>query len=377
MSWNRNVYRVFDTLRFPLVVLIVFLHLKGEPHNMQINWYHFGLFDGYNMLRIYVSCIICNIAVPLFFLMSGYLFYHKVGDITMGLYLEKIIRRVKTLCIPYLFWISIFLVGNVIMIIRSPECISVYDSFSNYFMKFGAFKIYWDCYVLGGGEPPIGLVQDNSAPLLIPMWFVRDLFIVSLFSPLLWWLNKKKGVLFLSFLAICYVFQFWPYIHGVSSVSFFFFSMGIFMSRHSDNLDEYFNINGLNITIITLCLSFLLIYLININWPYTPYVMRVFMIIGSFTALFLVNRIVQSNINLEVWQKLSKASFTVYAMHMVFVSKYVRIFVRRFFVFEDSLPYLFVEYIMVPIITISISLLFYYIIRRFFPKALFFISGGR
>ena len=295
----------------------------------------------------------------------------------MGIYLEKIIRRAKTLCVPYLFWNSIFMIGNVFLIIRSPECMSVYDSVYSYFMKFGGFRMYWDCYVLGGGEPPIGFVQDNSAPLLIPMWFVRDLIMVSLFSPLLWWLTKKMGTLFVTSLAFCYVFQFWPYIHGVSSVSFFFFSIGIFMSRHADDIDEYFNKCGIIISVITLCFSFLLIYLINSNWSYYPYVMRVFMIIASFTALFITNIIVKSNIYIGVWLRLSKASFAVYAMHMVFVSKYVRIFVRRTFGVDDSFPFLFIEYVTVPFITIIICLFFYIIIKMFFPKALLFITGGR
>ena len=129
MIWNDNVYRIFDTLRFPLVVLIVFLHLKGEPSDMCIDWHHFSLVDFYNCVRIYLSCIVCNVAVPSFFVMSGYLFYHRNNTLSIGLFWKKIYHRLKSLCIPYLFWIFLFMVGNVVLIARSPECTSFWNAF--------------------------------------------------------------------------------------------------------------------------------------------------------------------------------------------------------------------------------------------------------
>lgn len=376
MCWNNYIYRIFDTLRFPLVILIVFLHLKGEPSSMQIDWNNFSFIDGYNLLRTYVSCVICNIAVPLFFLMSGYLFYNRIGELTKDIYLKKIKRRLKTLCIPYFFWISLFMIGNVIFIIRSPESVSVWNSFFRYFKENGGMRIYWDCYVLGGGETPIGFVQDNSAPLLIPMWFVRDLIVVTLCSPFLWWLIRQMGLMIVLIISICYVFQYWPYIHGVSSVSFFFYSLGIYLSRHADVIDAFFGKYGLHLFISTICISFLLVYIINSNWLYAPYLMRVFMIIGSFSALFLAYKLVLTHKKIA-WQKLSNASFVVYAMHMVFVSKYVRVFFRKTIVVDYSMPTLFFEYLAVPLITISVCLIFYYILRKYLPQFLLFVSGGR
>ena len=52
-SWKEIKYDVFDWLRFPLVLLVVFLHCKGKPDDMHIDWINFGLLDGYNLLRIY------------------------------------------------------------------------------------------------------------------------------------------------------------------------------------------------------------------------------------------------------------------------------------------------------------------------------------
>ncbi len=99
-----------------------------------------------------------------------------------------------------------------------------------------------------------------------------------------------------------------------------------------------------------------------------------FTIIFSIAALYMAYICVQRKCVL-ILLKLARASFVVYASHMVFISRYIKIFVDRLVC--DSVYFLFIDYILVPIMTSSICVLIYFVVRRFCPNLLLLLSGGR
>lgn len=375
MKWNENVYRIFDILRFPLVVLVVFLHCKGEPGRLHIDWLHLGLVDGYDFLRNYISNVVSCVSVPTFFLMSGYLFYHHVDNLTYSLFKDKIKRRLKSLAVPYIFWILLFLVGNLFFVFRNTESCNLWQSFCEYFAEHGHWHILWDCNLMEVKTPAIGFVQDNSAPLLVPMWFVRDLMVVALCSPMLWWCIRKIDVLFIVVLGICYLFQLWPYMHGVSSVSFFFFSIGIFMCKHAQKMDAFLKNTGWLIMFFSVLLSLLLVYLTDTQNVCQQFVLRGYAIMVCISSLFIGYLCVEMK-GTYLLQRLSKASFVVYAAHMVFVSKYVGVGLHCLMP-ANSVSLLTLKYLLVPVFTIAICLLVYFAFRKFCPKMMMLLNGGR
>lgn len=375
MSWKEIKYNAFDWLRFPLVLLVVFLHCKGTPDDMHIDWINFGVMDGYNFLRIYISNIISGVAVLLFFMISGYLFYNRIIEFSYRTYLVKIKRRVKSLLLPYVFWILLFMAGNIILIIHSSDSVSVWRVVKAYMVEHGYWHLFWDCWSPEITKNlPIGFLQDNSAPLLVPMWFVRDLFVVSLFSPLLWWGVKKADIVFVVIMGICYVFKIWPYIHGVSIQSFFFFTLGVLLSKYEGMMDVFFRRWGEFLIFVSFLLSIYLVYLFNAKFFFYEYIYSCFTIIFSLAALYMAYICVQRKCVL-ILLKLARASFVVYASHMVFISRYIKIFVDRLVC--DSVYFLFIDYILVPIMTSSICVLIYFVVRRFCPNLLLLLSGGR
>lgn len=378
MKWRDNIYQIFDLLRFPLVLLIVFLHCKGEPFDLHINWQYFGKIDAYNFLRNYISNVLCIVAVPTFFLMSGYLFYNSIEKLTFVLYIGKIRRRLKTLIVPYVFWITIYLAGNLFFIIRSPECTSIWESVFAYLKENGFLHIYFDCNLTDVSDTnTIGFLQDNSSPLLIPMWFVRDLFIVSLFSPIIWWGIKKTGIFFVLILGVCYIFSFWPYLHGFSIQSFFYFSIGLLMSEKANKLDMFFHDFGCLFASIFFFSSFFMVYFIDSNNRFLPYVGKCFTIIGCLAMLFFAYKLYGCK-EARIFNRLARTSFVIYAAHMVFVSKYVRIYIHHLLESGGgNCVFLLIEYFTVPFLTAGICVLFYFIVNRFCPKLLVILNGGR
>ncbi len=96
---DKTISKVIDFLRFPMACAVVLLHTPGN----YTNWSHYN-FNDLRFFTLYdhvslISNIICQIAVPIFFLISGYLFYNETKS-----YLQILQKRTKTVIIPYFIW---------------------------------------------------------------------------------------------------------------------------------------------------------------------------------------------------------------------------------------------------------------------------------
>lgn len=71
--------RTIDWLRFPLAIAVVYIHSFGS-YPIDLNFLHSDPFSSisiFNWIRICFSHVLTHIAVPSFYLISGYLFFHN------------------------------------------------------------------------------------------------------------------------------------------------------------------------------------------------------------------------------------------------------------------------------------------------------------
>ena len=100
---NKSVIsRSIDQLRFPCAAAVVLLHALGQPlaGNDGIS-FRYGAYDA---TRILFSEGMCRVAVPIFFFISGYLFFVKLEQWNINVWVDKLRKRAKTLLVPYLLW---------------------------------------------------------------------------------------------------------------------------------------------------------------------------------------------------------------------------------------------------------------------------------
>ena len=164
--------KVIAFLRFPLVVLALFMHcnyttLGGE-------WGSLPFASGFIQV---VSQRIAPMACPFFFFISGYLFF-KTGFFTMDLYVKKLTRRFLSLFTPFLLWNLLYLVLVIIIGLFSSRVpilgIPIEEmSFVN------GLKALWNIALIPGGN-------TLAAPVAVPLWFVRDLMVTVILSPLIY-----------------------------------------------------------------------------------------------------------------------------------------------------------------------------------------------
>lgn len=115
---------------------------------------------------------ICEMAVPFFFSASGYFIAVKIAE---GGYKDEIIKRIRTLLVPYCFWLGMYLLLQ--------------------FMLIGQLLV---APITQLGLHPLG------CPTLTPLWYVRALCCLVLLSPLIVACIKKHALVTLVALGCLY-----------------------------------------------------------------------------------------------------------------------------------------------------------------------------
>ena len=171
---NQKTSELLNSIRFPLAVGVVFIHNSAalgwklsQPFEYSLSKYFFTLF----------STIIPSVCVPLFFFISGYLFYINIDKSDKcQFFIHKIKKRIGSLFLPYVLW---NLIPALILIfkgeqIKINELSSIFWDFSNHYIRLNIF----------GWHIPF------ATPINGPLWFVRDLMFAVVASPFIYFFIK-------------------------------------------------------------------------------------------------------------------------------------------------------------------------------------------
>lgn len=198
-----------------------------------------------------------------------------------------------------------------------------------------------------------------------PLWYVRDLMMMCVASPLLYLAVRRLGVVFIAFLSLLFVLGA-TFFTGCSVVAVLFFSLGMFLAMKRDSIVESFRryeYYAYALSAITLPLS----VVCGSGWLGNVYVLcgvvSIFCLVshaGSLTG-FLAS--------------LSPAVFFVFATHAIFVMQRVgNVFAM---VFPDNLLGRQAQYVLLPFATFAVCVLLYMAMDKLCPKLLHFVCGNR
>lgn len=194
--------KAIDFIKFPLIVMVVFLH---NPFLPNVNFPSIANFSHTITTEYFLKLITESIpmaAVPCFFFISGFLFFLNIKNFDKATYKNKISRRIYSLAIPYFIW-------NIIYVINDIAC--------NY-----AFKSNSIVSVINEYFDQHSFIDIFIAPIDGPLWYVRDLMTLCILSPIFYIiLRKRKGGFFFNFI-VSYS-QFEQYATKFSTFCFFLF----------------------------------------------------------------------------------------------------------------------------------------------------------
>ena len=186
-----------DMLRFPLAVVVLIVHTIEQElivHGIGVDT------DGMPILsamKCFVMAFLTNQSVPVYFFISGFVFFLG-GQLTKQMYVQKMKNRFKSLFIPYIIWNIIALLSKLAVFLL---CLSFI--FKNAYMKQLDVRMSTFLYELWDASkgmviepeilsaPPSQILTNEIFPADAPLWFVRDLMIVAISTPVLYWLLKR------------------------------------------------------------------------------------------------------------------------------------------------------------------------------------------
>lgn len=215
--------KISETLKFGSflsIILVVLIH-SSNIHLIESDKTSLAYQVTFFLQHI-ISMKIALSAVPFFFTVSGYLYYHNYVN---GSYFPKIKNRIRTLLLPYLFWSSF-----VVLMFFVMQSIPILKQFftNNIIEDMSFYEILNSIFI---------------NPINYPLWFLRDLIILVLFSHVIYFLVNRYAYLLLIVTFILWLNNICPgtQLCFYKSESFFFFILGATLSLNKINYDVFIN----------------------------------------------------------------------------------------------------------------------------------------
>ena len=328
------------------IILVLYIHCAYKTvdfrtqHVMNIYYQRF------------ISDMIGRCAVPMFFCISGFLFFKKTDNGLKSVF-TKMHKRIRTILIPFILSIIFFLIAYVIISGKpqGPDYL-IYD------FPLGHHTFLQNIYAF---------VADSGTgyPLPFHLWFMRDLILIIMLSPLLYYARKHVNkFLLLGLLLIISTyfknFQFLPY-------SLFWFLLGSYF------LDIKIKKNWL-IPFLFLILCIMELVLPDETWDY----FKIPVIITGITSIWEIYDVViekgftlQSN---HFLNNICSFTFFIYLYHIPTINIVRKLTLLPFG--STPLGY-FSSYTLSPIIFLTIAVIIGMIFKKTLPGIYSICVGGR
>jgi hypothetical protein len=210
-------------------------------------------------------------------------------------------------------------------------------------------------------------------PINTPLWFIRDLYVLVILSPIIFWIIKKTKYIVIIFLFVIWFFTLGKYINfpSLCHQSIFFFPLGAFLSIYKVNFVQLVeNMRWAPYIYIPIAIADTL----TISESYNYMIHNVGILIGIITMIYSASTLIKMQY-IKPCPFLSNASFFVYALHNLFIGKCTKIIMMAI---QPTSPYtiIFIYFFMV-FFAITICLIMYWTLNRHLPNIAKIMTGGR
>ncbi len=369
-----------NMLRFPLALLVVFVHSFGA--GIDVAQLHASGFSGmaiYDYVRLLCSVVVAGSAVPIFFIISGYLLFLNVEGYGKQVYLRKMKKRWHSLVIPYLTWNVLFVLCTLafkiggILLHGKP-----WDSIGEYFIQNGFLHMLWDSSVWRERTTWLGVATHSSGPVLLPFWYMRDLIVMVVLSPVFYWLIKKLRFLFILLMMAVYAFDIRvTWMSGTFMVAGLFFGLGAYFAiMKQDFTDVLWRWRYAILPLATILMA-VQTYMGSSMGDSISRMINPWLVIILSAALIIVSSAMCRHRRLyEASKRLGSTSFFVYALHP-FILKPVISLVYKAMPLVDTWYMHIVSYLAVPLVCATVCVGMYWAIRMYMPSVMSMLMGER
>ena len=380
---NKQISHTISYLRFPLTVAVVYIHFNIARKGISVHGINYGTDnpDWYINTIYLFSYVFASVAVPLFFFISGYLFF-KQKDFNSEIYRQKIYTRMRTLLVPYILWnlIAIVFQGVRLLPIFSSLFPGAYKT-EVHISLIRFFNTFFNNTLLNGVfvspmEYTMTEMNNEPYPIDIPLWYIRDLMVMVLCSPIIFWLIKKCHIWYVAILGAIWCvknlfFHDGGYVVMLITALFFFSWGGYCGVRGIDFVQEMRKLRWMVLLYIPIAFSDVL----TIFTYFNSYIHNVGILLGIIAVINISSRRIEGG-SIRISPILLNSTFFVYALHKLIIDDIAKIIFSALHL-PDTTMVMLLFYIVIPIITIIVCILLYKLLNRSFPGVCKLLTGGR
>ena len=344
----KKVYSdAISNINFPLMVGVVAAHSV--------------IFDSGNVVmeeisRVFLYLLPISI-VPIFFTISGFLFFTSIkGGFNKDVYCAKVRSRVRTLMVPYLIANTFTILCYALMHWLTPSLINPQNFNVLNWNVIDYIQAYWSI---------------DGFPICYQLWYIRNLFVLILLTPIFYVLIRQK--VWIQYSALLLI----GLMYHVFSISFllgvFYFYIGALLSFNEFAFNKrYLKSKKSYVLGLVIVITFLAIYnhYLGLNVFIWKPIQRFFVV---FLTLYFFVIISEKFGKLKC--KLFESSFFMYAYHAFPV-----LVLRKLWIMLIN-PNTNFEWIIAYVAIVLSSVFFccfvYQLIQKLFPKFTSVIVGGR
>ena len=316
------------------------------------------IFDNSAFLQYFITEGVARIAVPIFFMISGYLFFITYEN-TKANYKQKLKKRFNSLFIPYILASLLYFV-----LIINPFT-SKYLSSSKYLldMTFGNKVLH--AFLL---NPPGHL------------WFLKDLLVLVLITPIIYQMIKHLKFYFILILLFLW-FPILPFdFYIFKNEAILFFSFGAYLTTKRDFFAKKRKGYIYYLTTFTWILILTIKSLLNIKFGFhneIAYILLKFsIIIGVISVWALYDICMKKDVSPNRFLlNIAQYSFFIYLAHAPIILNTLKK-ISIFFIEKNQLLLPFF-YFFNAIITIILCIIIAKGLQKYTPKLYSIITGGR
>lgn len=294
--------------------------------------------------------------LPVFFFLSGFFAGKRSEEVlSWSGYGTMLKKKVRSLAVPYICWNLLFIVFYL----------SVGSFIPRIGQRVASFRLdtAWGAFNL--------LLGVTRKPIDAPLWFIRDLFLIFCFMPLLVWLMKRAWWLLVAGALLLLVFPFGVYRNWYSVV---FFTLGLVAAKRSFDLRQFEKWRWLAISVwivFSVCLYW---YVTSRNLYRPDPRASIWFYIAATFAWLGIARWTDFGKDSFFARHVTPASFFIYCSHFLFCSMLLHTLAGKV---PDSPFKMAILYFVFIGAGGGLILAIFYLGRRFCPKMLAILSGGR
>lgn len=363
-----------NLLRFPLAVVVVIVHtFSYEEIVVSGITYQPSEYSLFCDASLFVDAFVRGISVPIYFFISGYVFFIGV-NFCKDIYVKKIKNRINTLLIPYIIWNAITIFFILFKSLPIFESFLSYNTSDLNISCSTILKCFW-CYDDSLNPHPIRGTLDKYEPINLPLWYLRDLMVIVLTTPIINLIVKrlKKYSIFV-FLSI-YIVSLALHL-PISRLfgGYFFFSLGAFMGIFNIDMMLVFK-KYFKLSIVLYFFNSIMYLLFCSSMPEIANWLKVINAIFALLASFNIAVWILQNTSLKVSPFLASSSFFIYVSHIILIGRLRKVLFM--IIKPDNGVAVLSIYVLTALLSVLFLLLTFFFLKKYFPSILKLVAGRK